>query len=210
MCGPAPQDQGIAAQQQSLATTLAGHYNEYFANQSQILGNLNSMLLPIAQAGPDQQGFGAKELAALHTATGEGIGANYAKASQALNTTLAARGGGNEFLPTGARAALKGTLASAAANELTQADIGITEANYGQGRRNWSEATGGLQALAQAYNPNPSASGAQSGFESSFSMYDKIQQQKNQKEAAIAGGITSLATDALTFGMGGLANLGFG
>src|SRR5260370_41312260 len=99
MCGPAPQDQRLAAQQTSLATTLAGNYNQYFANQSAVLGSLNSMLTPIAQAGPDQQGYGPRELAALNTATGEGIGADYAKASQALNTTLAARGGGNEFLP---------------------------------------------------------------------------------------------------------------
>src|SRR5260370_30875175 len=168
------------------------------------------MLTPIAQAGPDQQGYGPRELAALNTATGEGIGADYAKASQALNTTLAARGGGNEFLPTGARAALKGSLASAAANELSRANIGITEANYAQGRQNWGQATAGLNALAQEYSPNASASGAQGGFSSAFGMYDKIQQEKNQKEASIAGGIASLATGALTFGMGGLANLGAG
>lgn len=210
MCGPAPEDQGIASQQQSLATTLAGNYNQYFANQSSILGNLNNMLTPIAQAGPDQQGYGANELAALNTAAGEGVGNNYAKASQALNNNLATRGGGNEFLPTGARAALKGNLASSAANAMSQAQLGITEANYGQGRKNWQEATAGLNTLAQDYNPNASASGAQSGFDSSFKMYDTIQQQKNQKEAAIAGGITSLATDALTFGMGGLGNMGAG
>lgn len=210
MCGPSSQAGPLAAQTTSLATTLAGNYNQYFANQSAVLGNLNAMLTPIAQAGPDQQGFGPRELAALQTQTGEGIGANYAKATQALNTQLAARGGGNEYLPTGAGAALRGTLASAAANELSQANIGITEANYGQGRQNWREATAGLNALAQEYNPNPAASGAQSGFGSAFGMYDKIQQEKNQKEAAIAGGITSLATGALTFGMGGLANLGAG
>lgn len=210
MCGPSSQAGPLAAQQQSLATTLAGNYNQYFANQSSVLGNLNNMLTPIAQAGPDQQGYGAHELAALNTAAGEGVGASYSKASQALNNTLAARGGGNEVLPTGARAALQGSLASSAANEMSRDQLGITQANYGQGRKNWESATAGLHQLAQEYSPNAAASGAQSGFESSFGMYDKIQQEKNQKEAAIAGGITSLATGALTFGMGGLANLGKG
>src|SRR6266850_4933790 len=107
MCGPSSEEKGIAGQQQNLSTTLSSHFNERFGQQSQILQNLNNMLTPIAEAGPDQQGFGGQELAALNTQAGEGVGANYSKATQALQNTLAARGGGNEALPTGARAALQ-------------------------------------------------------------------------------------------------------
>src|SRR5277367_3499793 len=112
MCGPSSQENSLEAQQSGLAKTLGANYNQYFGSQSAVLQNLNNMLTPIAEAGPDQQGFGANELAALNTQAGEGVGQNYAKASQALNTTLATRGGGNEALPTGAQAALKGSLAA--------------------------------------------------------------------------------------------------
>lgn len=203
MCGPSSQEKSAQSQQASLASTLSANYNQNFANQSQVLGNLNRLFTPIAQAGPDQQGFGANELAALNTAAGEGIGNNYAKATQALNNQLAARGGGNEFLPTGARAALKGSLASSAANALSQAQIGITEANYAQGRSNWSQANAGLQALAEAYNPNAIAGQANQGLSSSFNMAHQINQEQNQKWADIAGGITGLASMAA----GGFGNL---
>lgn len=188
---------------------MSADFAERYGKQSAVLQNLNNMLTPIAEAGPDQQGFGANELAALNTQAGEGVGANYAKASQALNNTLAARGGGSEVLPTGASAALKGTLASSAANELSREQTGITEANYGQGRQNWQHATAGLSALANQYDPTSFGSGAQKGFDSSFGMADKISQENNQKEAEIAGGITSLAMDAATFGAGALGGGGF-
>jgi len=107
ICGPSGQETAIAGQQQDLSTLLSSDFSQRFSQQSGVLQNLNSMLTPIAQAGPDQQGFGAQELAALNTQAGEGVGANYSKATQALQNTLAARGGGSEVLPTGARGALQ-------------------------------------------------------------------------------------------------------
>jgi hypothetical protein len=189
---------------------MQANYNTYFANQSKILGQLSNIFTPIAQAGPDQQGMGAAELAAVNTGAQEGVAANYAKASRALNTTLATRGGGSEVLPTGARAALQGQLASAAANESSRESQAITEQNYALGRENWARASAGLSQLGQMYNPNAAGSGAQEGFQSSFGMAKDIAQQQSQKQAAIAGGIASLAMDAATFGMGGIANLGNG
>lgn len=210
MCGPSSQEKGIAGQQSNLSLLLQDHFNERFGAQSQILQNLNSMLTPIAEAGPDQQGFGANELAALNTQAGEGVGRNYAKATSALQNTLAARGGGNVYLPTGARGALQGTLASSAAGELSQEQLGITRANYAQGRSNWQQATGGLQALAGQYDPTGFSGQAQHGFESAFGMEHTINQEQSQKEMAIASGISSLAMGAATFGAGALAgNQGF-
>lgn len=207
MCGPSGQETAIAGEQQDLSTLLSSSFSQRLGQQSAVLQNLNNMLTPIAQAGPDQQGFGAGELAALNTSAEEGIGANYAKATQSLNNVLAARGGGNEVLPTGARGALQETLASAAADQMSKEQLGITEANYGQGRKNWQEATAGLSALANQYDPTAFSGQAQKGFTSSFDMANQIQQQNNQAEAAIAGGVLSLGLDAATFGAGGMTGL---
>jgi hypothetical protein len=189
---------------------LASHFGERFGQQSQILQNLSGMLTPIAEGGPSQQGFSGEELAALNTQASEGVGRNYEKASVALQNTLAARGGGNEYLPAGSAASLKGTLASAAADQLSSEQLGITRANYGQGHQNWQQATAGLQALADQFDPTGYSSGAQSGYQSAFGMAHTINQEQSQKEAAIAGGILSAGMDAATFGLGGIANLGAG
>lgn len=209
-CGPSGQMETLSGQSANLSSLLAANYSQNFGAQSKILGDLTSLYTPIAEQGPDAQGFGPQELAALQTQAGEGVGANYAKASQALNNTLAARGGGNEFLPTGSEAQLKATLASSAANQLSNEQLGITRANYAQGRSNWQQATSGLNELAKEYKPNEIAGEATATNKEAFNQASQIQQLKNQKESAIAGGITSLATDALTFGASGIANLGAG
>lgn len=193
MCGPSGGMKGLAARQTSLANTMMANYNANYASQSAILSRLTNLFTPIAQAGPDQAGFGPQELAALNTQAGEGVGINYAKATQAVNTQLAARGGGNEFLPTGARASIKAGMASLAANQLSNEQLAITRANYAQGRQNWQQATSGLNALAGEYNPNPIGGMAESGYQSAFGMEQKIQEMKNQKWGAIAGAITGVA-----------------
>jgi hypothetical protein len=208
MCGPSNQQKGLAGAEQAFSTQLQANYNRNFAAQSDILQNLTRMFTPIAEAGPDQQGFGPQELAALNTQAGEGVGANYGKAAQSLNTVLASRGGGNEVLPTGADAALRGSLASSAASELSQEELGITRANYAQGRQNWSQATAGLDALSGQYNPNAIAGEATGANASAFGEATKVQEMQNQKEQAIAGGIASLAMGAATFGAGAMGGGG--
>ncbi len=210
MCGPSGSQKQLAAQEADFSTTLNQNYAKNFAAQSSILQNLTRMFTPIAEAGPDQQGFGSQELAALNTQIGEGSGANYGKASRALNTVLASRGGGNEVLPTGGEAALRETLASSAAQEASQEELAVTRANYAQGRQNWSQATAGLDALAGQYNPNAIAGEATGANTSAFGEATKIQEMQNQKEMAIAGGITSLAMGAATFGAGAMGGGGFG
>ena len=204
ICGPSQQQEALAGQETAFSNLLQSNYNTNFGAQSAELQKLNNTFTPIAQAGPDQQGFGPQELAALNTQAGEGIAANYAKAQQSLNTNLSAQGGGNEFLPTGAQSQLKSSLATAGANELSNAQIGITEANYNQGRTNYNNATSGLNALAQEYNPNAIAGETTSANQGAFGEETKIQDMKNQEVASIAGGITSLAGGFLS---GGLSNL---
>jgi hypothetical protein len=208
MCGPSGQEEQIAGQQSSLASTLQSNYNQQFANQSQVLSNLNNLYTPIAEAGPDQQGFGGQELAAINTQEGQGVGTNYAHASQALNNTLASQGGGNEFLPNGAQAELKGSLATSAANQLSSEQLQTTQANYAQGRQNYNQATAGLQTLASQYNPTGFASGANDAFKQSFTDANQIQTQKNQEQQAIASGIAGIAMEGAGGIGGGLSALG--
>lgn len=198
-----------SGKQGNLASQLAADFGERYGEQSAVLANLRSLWTPIAQAGPDQQGFGANELAAITTGAREGVADQYAKASRALNTTLATRGGGSEVLPTGASAALRESLASAAANESARQQQAITTANYAQGRQNWREATAGLQALASQYNPSTFSGQASAANEAQFNMEKQINQERAQKMSSIIGGITGLAANFIPGGkfLGGIKGL---
>jgi hypothetical protein len=209
MCGPSASQQMLAGQQQNFSTLLSANYSDQFAKQSDILSKLNATLAPIVSAGVNQQGFGAPELAALTTGAHETVARNYAKGKQALNNTLAYNGGGNEVLPTGARAALNARLVSNAANEMSDADLAITQANYDQGRRNFESGVSALGGVANSYNPATYGGLTTSANNQAFGEATKVQDMKNQKQANIIGGITGLATNfllpGLTAGIGALS-----
>jgi hypothetical protein len=198
LCGPTGAEKSIAGQQSSMSTMLNANYATSFAGQDQILGHLNNILSPTAEAGPDQQGFGANELADLNTSAREGVGQNYAKASQSLNNTLAARGGGDSFMPNGAADQLRSGLASSAANESSKEELGIDEANYGQGRTNYNNAVGGLENVAGQYNPNATANAATGASQAAFGDQQAIQQSQDAWIGDVTGLVGGLAGAAAT------------
>jgi hypothetical protein len=199
MCGPSHAQESMFGNEQALSTLLAANYNQRFADQSQLISSLRDQLTPIVQAGPDQQGMGPQELAALRTQSTEAVGQNYAKATAALNNQLSVRGGGAGDVTSGAEGQLKAELASAGAAQASNEDLAITRANYDLGRQKWSAATAGLNALVGETNPGQFGSLATEANKTAFGEASQIQNMKNQKEADIAGGITALAGGFLDF-----------
>lgn len=187
---------------------MSANYNQRFQNQSDLLSNLNNVLTPISQAGPSQEGFSAGEKAALNTQAINSSGAAAKNAMQATQGRLAGRGG-DSGLQSGVDQQILAGTASASANQLANAQLGIKEADYTQGRQNWTQANAGLQQLGQQYNPAAFGEQATAQNASAFKEADQIQQEKNQAQADIAGGITSLAMDAATFGVGAAGGGGF-
>jgi hypothetical protein len=197
MCGPSSAETSLASGAQSMSSQLSANYSSTFGDQSAILGHLNNVLSPISQAGPDQQGFGANELAALNTGANQGVGRSYAKASQSLNNSIGAEGGGNEVAPNGAAEQRKQALASSAADTMSNADLGITEANYSQGRKNWDTANSGLQQVAQQYNPNATAGAANASSQTAFSDAQANQAASNAWVGDLTGLVGGLGGAAL-------------
>ena len=89
----------------------------------------------------------------MRTQATSGVANQYQAANQATQQQLAATGGGNQFLPTGANAQLTQQNAQAAAQAQSAAQLGITEAGYAQGRQNYLAAAQGLGGVASAMNP---------------------------------------------------------
>ena len=109
---------------------------------------------------------------------------------------LASRGGGNEYLPTGAANTQKEQLASAGANDLSQQQFGVEQYSQDVGRKNREQAGAGLQALSGDYNPNAIASGASSATGSAYDMEKQNSMQAYQQFDAIASGIGELGKAA--------------
>lgn len=207
MCGPSGSEKSLANEQAGFAQTLQSDYNTQFANQANVLQELNNSLSPILNAGPNQQGFSASELAAMNTNAINQTGANYANAAKAVGGQLAGRGD-SSGLESGVDQQIKGTLASQAAGTLSNTENAITQANYQTGRANYENAVAGANALAGDYNPTGFGNLGISGNNSAFGEANQVQTQKNQEQQAIAGSIAGVGMDALTGGLSSFAGAG--
>jgi hypothetical protein len=181
--------------------SVQNNYATNFADQQNILSHINSVLSPVLEAGPSQTGFSPSELAALNTQAVNATGANYKNAAVALNSQLAGRGGGSSLPESGVDQQLKEGLASSAAGQLSNQELGITESDYATGRSNFQNAESAELAASGQYNPNATGSLANEVGQNAFQEADTINQESNQATADIAGGITSLASAGLSGGM---------
>lgn len=210
MCsgGPSQSQQDIAKSQQQFFNTMTSNYNTQFAGQASILGALKDAWTPILAAGPGQYGFTAAEDAAMRTQATAGVANNYKFASQATGNAMAATGGGNTFLPSGANAQVQSQIASAAAGQQSNEQLGITQAGYETGRQNFSNASTALGGVAKMMDPTAYASTAGKAGSDAFSSAYQNQQMVNAASpwnavSGILGGALSAGIGAFTGGIGG-------
>lgn len=201
MCGPSAQEQMLANQEGSLSQSLMNAYNERFATQNDILGQVQSALGQL-KSGNYPPGYSPSVMAALRTSVLSNVaGATQTARQAAANATAAQGGGAGSPLSSGIQEQIQGAIASSMAGK--QADLlnRLTLENYDVGRENLLKSISGLQTLAGAENPEAFASGASSSTGSAFDMAKTINQQKNQWAADLAGVVTG-GVSALAGGIG--------
>jgi hypothetical protein len=205
----------LAKKQASFFDTMTTSYGQMFAGQNAILSALKTAFQPILEAGPGQYGYTKAEDRALRTQASEGTGASYKMAKQAVAEGQAASGG-DAFIPKGATAEVNAQLASTAAAQEAQQQLGITTQGYEIGRQNFGQAASALGGVAGMMNPTGYA-GASTGAGSSaagtgkdaFEMASTIQQQNAAASPwNIVGGVLggALQTGLGVF-TGGLSNI---
>lgn len=195
MCGGATAAQtDIQNTQVAFLKQLTAEYGTVFGESQGILQSLTSTFKPILEAGPNQQGFSAAELASLETTAKEGVGQNYAQAAKALGEKQAAEGGGNSFLPSGAKSQIQEEIATGAAGTLSQEQEQITQANYATGRSNFYNAAGILGQTASTLNPVGSAGAATSAGSAASNTANQIAQENNSW-MGLVGGVLGGAAD---------------
>jgi hypothetical protein len=178
-CKSSGDESAILNQQKSFFTQLQSAYSQRFADQSAVLGSIKSAFSPILAAGVGQFGFTPEETAALRTTATENIAGNYKNAATAVRETMAAQGGGNAFLPSGARVQAEEELASTAAGKQADTQNAITQAGYAQGQRNFDAAASVLGGVASADNPLGFAGATTQGGADAFDSASKIAQQND-------------------------------
>ncbi len=130
---------------------------------------------------------------------------------------MAARGGGNSFLPSGAEADIHSRVAGAAAQQESAQQLGITTTGYATGRENFNNATNVEMGIASGYNPLGYAGAATNAGTSAFNSATEIQKANAAASpwgtigglvGGLAGGFLSGGMSNLTKGMGFLGNAG--
>lgn len=205
MCGPSGEQFRLEGSEKSFMQELQQNYATNFAQQQQVLNHLNGVLAPIIQGGPNQTGFSPAERAALNTQAINSTGAAAANVERQIGNETAGRNDSGNLPQAGVDQALKSNAASAAEGQLSNEELGITEADYATGRSNFDKAVGAEEGVSGQFGSGASStmSGANEANKTAFGESTQINQEQSQEEADIAGGITSLATGAI----GGFANL---
>jgi hypothetical protein len=197
MCGPSSQEKTITNEQQDFYQNLSKQYNTVFGENQQIVGALTNAFTPILQAGPSQEGWSPSQAAAMNTAATEKTATDYAQAQKATAQQLAARGGGDTFLPSSVNANILAANTNAAAAERAGLQNQNTLANYQQGNQNWQTAAGVLTNAGQLTNPTPFASATSTAGNDAMTSANAMAQQAFQPWGAAFSALGSIGGAAL-------------
>lgn len=206
MCGATSQQKGIEAQQSAFMSQQMAQYQVDFQENQAVLGALTKSLEPIVNAGPDQLGFSENERNALNTSAEEGAGEAFRQAQTATNTALAAKGGGNMPVTSGAADQVNANIATGVENNLANERTNIIKADYATGRQNYQMATGALMQAPGAME-SPLAGTAQAANTAGKDAMDSANaiQKAGNSWMGLVGGALGAAT---SFATGGLSSLG--
>ncbi|MCU1305167.1 MAG: hypothetical protein JWQ87_5451 [Candidatus Sulfotelmatobacter sp.] len=193
MCGASSAQVGLQNSQIAFYNQLTSQYSTIFGQSQGILSALTKAFEPILAKGPNQEGFSAAEKTALESQATTGVGENYSKAQAALATQQGAEGGGNSFIPAGAQEQQKAQLAQSAAQLQSSEDLGITQANYAQGRQNYQFAAGELGGVAAQLNPTGFANSATGAGGAASTTANEVSQANNSWMQLVSGAIGSAA-----------------
>jgi hypothetical protein len=193
--GPSAEQRAAEQRQAAFSQQLMDQYKTAFGNQNAVFSAIRAVYDPILAAGPNQYGFSNAEDTTLRTQASEGTVANYTQASKAAAERIAARGGGNSFLPSGTEAQITADIAGAAARDESGKQLDITKTGYEQGYQAFQDATKVEEGVAAGYNPLGYAGAATGSNTADFNMAAKIQEMKNASSpwGAIGGLVGGLA-----------------
>jgi len=152
MCGATSAQHTLQDEQIKFYEQAQEMTREQYQHQQAIYAPMAKQFQSIFDLGPNRKGFSDEEEADLNSQAITGTADNYKQASKAISDSLAAEGApagsGN-----GANDQIRASIASSAASLESKQELGIKEASYEQGYKEWLAAGQGLDAIAAGENP---------------------------------------------------------
>lgn len=199
MCG------GATQAQENLQTEQAAYYQEAtaeaeatYGEDQQLLQSVKSIYDPILAKGPSQEGYSTDELANLNAQAVEGTAQNYSSAAKAVNEKMAAQGGGDIALPTGAQLQLQQEVANSAAATESGEESQILQADYQQGYNEFVNAGNMEMAVSGQYNPTAYSGAATSAGSAASTTANEIAQENNSWINAALGAAGSIGSSVIS------------
>lgn len=196
MCGASREQKDMYAKQSAFYDVMTKQYQTVFGEQQAVLSQLTDVFKPIIAAGPDQEGFGPEEKAALQTVTNENVGSNYKAATEALEEGIAGRQG-SVVIPSGADEAMRARLAERAAATKSGIENSNTLADYETGRQKYAMAVSGMEDVAAQLNPVGFANATTGAGSAASKTATDIAQASNSIWNSVIGAIGGVASTAI-------------
>jgi len=197
MCGASQSQKDVEAAQQQFMNEAMKQQETSWGQDQEILNQMRAVYQPIFAKGPSQEGFSPQQKAQLNTQVTEGTAQSYAQAAQALNQSLAAQGGGNVFIPSGATASIRAGLASSAAGKEASQRLGIAGASWEQGYKNWLQAAAGMGDMGRMVDPVNFSGAATKASGAAGETANQIAEQNNSWVNAAIGAAGRVAGAAV-------------
>jgi len=199
-CGATGAEKAQQTNENNVATMMSQDAQTIFGENQNILQGLQTSISPVVAAGPSQYGFSAPEDAAMRTQATQNITAAGTNASNAVRSAAASEGGGNAYLPSGSQEAVDAGLAENQAFQQSSAQLGVTNAGYAQGNKDYEQAVG-QEAEAPAALENPATNAGAEASKAAGTAFEGTQQLQ-QIQNAWEGPVGGIIGDAVTAGLG--------
>lgn len=204
MSGPSSEQLHLQDEQMQFYKMGTEHAQTVFAEDQSLLKQMQDVYSPIFAKGPNQEGFSAPEKANLESQAIEGTAKNYSQAARAVGTQIASRGGGDITMPSGGEMQLKEEVAAAAAGEQSREEEQITQADYEQGYREFSQAGEGLSKVSSQLDPTAYESAATSAGSAAEKTASDINAEQNSWMAPVMGAVGAIGGAVVGENPGGI------
>lgn len=199
MCKDKAQE-GLAAKSRAFAGELQSNYQTIFGQDQDIFNTLTRGWKRIFEAGPGR-GMSPEEEAARRTEVSERTAAASRDISRKVSETMAARGGGNISIPSGALAQVQAEIATQQKQQEALGQEEITGKSYDIGRDIWKEAGRGLMGAPSVMAPALEAGKLTLG---GYDTASTLAQRARAARTSWVGALTGLAGSAVAGLTGGL------
>lgn len=202
--GPSQEAKNNEAAQTAFYKQMTQEQSAVFAQQQDILKEMNSVLEPIVKAGPNQLGFTPEENSILRSEITGGAAKAEENAVNALQLRNKQLSGGADVLPTGTQAALEGNIRLLGEQGKAEALNKETLANYEAGSDRYNRALAALTGNASLLAPTSYSSAATNAGSSATGAINLADSERSNLLSSILGGVVGAGTSFLT---GGLSNI---